>query len=94
MDKLTVDLSAFMRPPPSPNEALDKALGCEKLLFRERVLEASKFIVDSNSSGPGNEASHCRSRAEGCSRCTVNDELMRGVATTLHACETSACHPR
>ena len=36
------------RSAPPPNEALDKALGCEKLLFRERVLEASKFIVDSN----------------------------------------------
>ena len=36
----------------------DKALGCEKLLFREQVLEASKLIVDSSSSGPGNEAGH------------------------------------
>ena len=35
-----------------------RALDCEKLLFRERILEASKFIVGSSFSGPGNEASH------------------------------------
>ena len=39
----------------------------EKLLFSERILKASKFIVGSSFSGPGNEDSHradC-SRAEG-----------------------------
>ena len=38
-----------------------------KLLFREQILEASKFVVDS-SSGPGNKANHwadSRSRVEG-----------------------------
>ena len=34
------------------------ALGHAKLLFRERILEASKFIVGSGFSGPGNEDSH------------------------------------
>ena len=37
---------------------IKKALGRGKLLFRERILEASKFIVDSSFSGSGNEASH------------------------------------
>ena len=35
-----------------------KVHGCEELLFRERILEASKFIVGSSFSGPGNEANH------------------------------------
>ena len=39
-------------------DVTDKALGCEKPLFRERILGASTFIVDSSSSGPGSEASH------------------------------------
>ena len=30
-------------------------VGSEKLLFREQILEASKFIVDSSSSGLGND---------------------------------------
>ena len=38
-----------------------KALGCKKLLFRERILEASKFISGSSFSGPGNEDSRCLS---------------------------------
>ena len=49
-------------------ELTKKALGYEKLVFKEQILEASKFIVESSSSGPGNEASHwadCRSRTEG-----------------------------
>ena len=54
-------------------------------LFRERILEASKFIVDSSSSGPGNEASHCSSIAEGVQLQyrRVNDKLIRGGATTF-----------
>ena len=39
-------------------DVTDKALGREKPLFRERILGASTFIVDSSSSGPGSEASH------------------------------------
>ena len=35
-----------------------KVHGHEELQFRERILEASKFIVGSSFSGPGNEASY------------------------------------
>ena len=44
-----------------------KVHGCEELQFREQIIEASKFIVDSSFSGPRNEASWVdyRSRAEG-----------------------------
>ena len=41
-------------------------LGREKLLFRERILEANKFIVGSSFSGSGNEArADCSTRAKG-----------------------------
>ena len=37
---------------------LEGANAGEKLLFRERILEACKFIVGSSLSVPGNEDSH------------------------------------
>ena len=52
-----------------------KALGHEKW---ERILKASKFIVDSSFSWPGNEALTVDLELRGCGGNTVNDELMGG----------------